>query len=117
MGGLSFRCVDFDELCSALGKIKSNASGHDGFSLKFLKIIFPYISSHLLHLINSVITTSVFPEEWKKARVVPLKKEGDSESFDNLRPISVLPILSKITKYILKDQMFIHLDTFISIRL
>lgn len=109
-GGCSFRCVNLNELWEALRKIKSNAAGHDCLPLKFIKLIFPLISSHFLHLVNTIITTSVFPDFWKKGRVVPIKKEGISESFDNLRPISVLPILSKVVEHIIKEQMNIHLE-------
>lgn len=108
--GFSFRCVDMSELYSAFGKIKSNAAGHDGLSLKFFKIIFPLMSSHILHLINTIILTSVFPDDWKKARVVPIKKDGLSDSLDNLRPISVIPIISKVFEHIVKDQMIVYLD-------
>lgn len=106
----SFRCVDQGELYAALKKIKSNAAGNDFLPLKFIKLIFPLLSSYILHLVNSIITTSVFPDYWKRARVVPIKKDGPSDSLDNLRPISVLPILSKLVEHIIKDQMTQHLE-------
>lgn len=108
--GFSFNCVDSISLYTVLLKIKSTAVGHDMLSLKFLKIIFPFISSHLLHLVNTIITTSTFPHSWKIARVVPIRKEGQSSCFDNLRPISILSVLSKVVEHILKDQMIEFLD-------
>ena len=36
------------------------------------------------------------PHSWKQARVVPIYKSGDTSDAANYRPISVLPIISKI---------------------
>lgn len=44
----------------------------------------------IMHLVNTIITTSNFPKLWKVARVVPVRKHGESNEPDNLRPISVV---------------------------
>lgn len=103
--GFSFRCVEFDELLRQLYEIKSNATGCDGYCLKFLKIVIPYFGSHILHLVNTILTTSRFPKSWKVARIVPIRKHGDSSEPENLRPISVLPVLSKVVEGIMKKQI------------
>jgi len=46
---------------------------------------------------NRSVISGVFPEIWKQSKIIPLVKDdrlGLSES--NCRPISILPILSKI---------------------
>lgn len=105
--GFSFNCVDIADLCSALSKVSSNAIGTDGFPVKFIKIIFPYVLEPFLHLVNMIITTSVYPSDWKLARVVPIPKGGSSHEF---RPISILPCLSKIVEHLLKMQMLEHIS-------
>jgi hypothetical protein len=45
---------------------------------------------------NICITTGVFPSAWKVARITPLHKTGEKSDKNNYRPISVLPILSKV---------------------
>eukprot|EP00794_Sanderia_malayensis_P014738 gene14738-16273_t len=40
--------------------------------------------------------TGTFPVDWKLAKIVPIHKSGSFSSFDNYRPISILPVLSKI---------------------
>ena len=74
----------------------TKATGLDGISARLLKDAAPSISAPLTVIINLSITTAVVPEDWKHARVVPLHKGGDNKSMDNYRPISVLPVASKI---------------------
>ena len=42
------------------------------------------------------LTTGVFPDSLKKARVKPILKEDDKCNLSNYRPISVLSVLSKV---------------------
>ncbi len=46
------------------------------------------------------------PKEWKRARVIPLYKDGKCDEAINYRPISVLPIISKIMERIVHDQLY-----------
>ena len=42
-----------------------------------------------------------FPLDWKIARVTPLHKKGSKNLMENYRPISILPIISKVFERIL----------------
>jgi len=99
-----------NELYVALMDVKSNAVGPDMIPIKFIKLIFAYICDALLFVVNSILTSSSFPSDWKIARVVPIKKRGSSSDFNNLRPISVLPALSKIVENIMKEQIIAYAD-------
>ena len=50
----------------------------------------------LCKLLNLSVSTNSFPNHWKIAKVTPLHKGGARNDINNHRPISVLPILSKI---------------------
>lgn len=102
----SFRCVSEIELCEAINKVKSTSVGIDCIPIKFLKLIYNQISSLILNLVNSILTSSVFPSSWKTARVVPIPKSKVARDLEDLRPISILPVLSKVVEHLLKDQMF-----------
>lgn len=104
----SFRCVSVDEIAVALHNIKSKAKGVDGASVRFLKMIFPHIAVIIEHLFNFILTVSVFPTAWKTARVVPIPKSAIVNGPDDLRPISILPVLSKALEHILKQQIMLH---------
>ena len=46
-----------------------------------------------------------FPYDWKTARVIPLFKNGQRSVLDNYRPISILPVVSKIMERLLYNQI------------
>ena len=51
----------------------------------------------LAHLVNCSMSTGIFPENGKVARVIPVYKlKEDKQSYENYRPISLLPVFSKI---------------------
>lgn len=47
---------------------------------------------------DSIFMVDMFPSRWKTAKVTPIFKSGDPADVTNYRPISVLPILSKIAE-------------------
>ena len=53
-----------------------------------------------------------FPLEWKVAKVTTLYKCGPRNSPGNYRPISVLPIVTKIIERVLYDQLYNYLTKF-----
>ncbi len=54
------------------------------------------ICNPLTKIINASLETGHVPSEWKVTRVVPLFKSGKITDLDNYRPISILPVASKI---------------------
>ena len=56
-------------------------------------------------LVNLSLTTGIVRDEWKQARVVPLQKSAGGEVMDNYRPISILPVISKIAEKAVSVQL------------
>ena len=54
----------------------------------------------LTSIINNCIAKAYFPKQWKIARVSPVPKIDNPVSKDQLRPISVLLVLSKVEKLV-----------------
>jgi len=100
-----FSVVNEVDVLRKISSIKSNAVGCDGMSLKFLKIILPYIIAPITHIINFCIVSSTFPSIWKEAIVVPVEKKSSPSVPEDYRPISILPILAKVTESLLSDQI------------
>ena len=63
--------------------------------------VFHYIVDNKTFIINSSITSGIFQSILKHAKVKPLHKLGANNPLNTLRPISILPTLSKtINKWI-----------------
>ena len=54
--------------------------------------------------------TCALPCQWKVATVVPLHKKGDKSDPNNYRPISVLPVVSKLCERVVCTQLVSYLS-------
>ena len=89
--------VSCQEVFNLIQKIPSNkASGLDNISARQLKEASPTVTRSLTFIINQSIATGIFPKAWKRARVSPIFKEDLRNDPNNYRPISVLPVVSKL---------------------
>ena len=71
-----------------------------------LHVLLPVIR----RIVNSSLFSGYFPGEWKDALVNPLlKKAGLDSVFKNLRPLSNLQFLSKLTERVVFDQTYNHM--------
>ena len=56
-------------------------------------------------IVNTLLISGQFPRDWKLAEVVPHLKEGDHEVAGNNRPISLLPVSSKVLERVAHNQL------------
>ena len=108
----SFRNITEDVVYKTLSNLKSkNSIGKDKISMSLLKDIMPLIISPIIHLFNLSLNTGFIPDIYKCAKVIPVYKSGPPDQFDNYRPISLLPALSKVLEKIVSFQMIRFLET------
>jgi len=88
----------------------SKATGLDGLNAKFLKMSYSVISKPLEQVINTSIVNGHFPHVFKQAKVTPIFKKGSTSDKNNYRPISILPILSKIYEKHVSEHLQIFLE-------
>ena len=93
----------FDEICKMSN---SKSPGINNFDVRLLKLAAPVICEPLAYICNLSLHTSCFPNDWKLAKVTPIHKDGDKYDVNNYRPISVLPVLSKIIEHAVHDQLY-----------
>ena len=107
----SFHAVSQGEMLSAIRGIKSGKI-HDYFGLNaiMVKYVCTLIVAPLTILFNLCVEEGSFPDILKIACVTPLYKKGNSEEPSNYRPISILPVISKIFERLLKDQLLCYLE-------
>ena len=89
----------------------TKAVGIDNLSGRFLKDGAPVLSKPITQLCNLSIKLSVFPDDCKIAKLKPLYKKGSNIDPKNYRPISLLPLVSKIFEKIVHIQTQEYLDT------
>ena len=87
------------------------ATGLDNISAHLLRNLCPSIVTTLCDIVNWSIETGVFPSSWKKAKVVPLHKNGPANERDNYRPISILSTASKILERHVHNHLYNYLVT------
>ena len=56
-------------------------------------------------IINQILDTGVFLANSKIAKIIPIFLKDDKTVFNNYRPISLLPIISKVVENVLSDQL------------
>ena len=96
-----FSSVSDDEVFRELRNLKRNKStGLDNLAPGMLKDTATIITKPLAYIINLSLQSGSVPLEWKAAKVIPLFKGGSMVELDNYRPISILPVLSKILERI-----------------
>ena len=82
------------------------------YPIKIIKNARRILSPILAHLINNSLSKGCFPNSLKRARVVPLHKGGDRDDINNYRPISILPLFSKIFERIMYNQLYNFLEKY-----
>ena len=87
----------------------TKATGVDTIGPRLLKLAAPYISESLTFICNQSIVKSVFPKKWKEGKVTPLHKNGAKDDTNNYRPISVLPVVSKLLEKHVHDSLMAYL--------
>jgi hypothetical protein len=90
--------VNENDVLELLMSVPSHkATGDDGIGIKILKIATPAIVPSLTRVLNLCLAKKYFPRAWKIAKVIPIfKGDGSRNDKESFRPISVLPILSKL---------------------
>ena len=92
-----FKNETISNICKLIDSIKKDvATGIDCIPAKILKDAKHTISPILCDIINKSYETKTFPNILKIASIKPIHKSGDKNNISNYRPISILPVLSKI---------------------
>ena len=81
----------------------------DGLNTKVLKKVSDLVSHPLSHIINLSFQQGIVPPKLKVSRTVPIFKSGLADNCSNYRPISCLPVLSKIFEKIVTNQLYSYL--------
>ena len=65
----------------------------------------------LFHVFKVSIKQGIFPDGLKIVKVTPILKSGAKDNLRNYRPISILPVFSKVLERIMYNRVYNHLDS------
>ena len=100
--------IEIDRIISNLQS--KNSHGHDGITNKIVKELKPALIKPLCIIFNISLSTGYFPDIYKRSDVVPLFKSKKRDKLTNYRPISLLPVLSKILEKIVYKRIYRFLE-------
>jgi len=102
-----FQPISVDFVIKFFNKMPvDKATGVDNISCRLLKEAAPVVAASLANIVNKSLSLGIFPSGWKTAKVIPLYKANDRDDPGNYRPISILPILSKLCERAVFNQIY-----------
>lgn len=88
----------------------NKSTGLDKIPAKVLRLSADIIAPSLTYIFNLSLDTGIYVDDWKRARVIPIFKSEDRRKCENYRPISILPIVSKVFEREVFRQLYGYLS-------
>ena len=82
--------------------------------MRLLKETANQMAPSLTMLFNKSLRLGIFPGDWKLANIVPIFKKGKRDFVENYRPISLLPVISKVLERCVLTGLRDHISHLIS---
>lgn len=104
--------ITLDGITNLIRSLKiSSSAGCDDINAKLLKGTI-HISSKFLYLIfKQSLSTGTLPDDWKKAKIVPIFKGGRRDAPSNYRPISLTSVPCKLLEHIIASNLMFYLES------
>ena len=101
-----------EEIISVVKALKTSFSrGFDNISMQTAKSTIHHIVAPLVHIFNRSFLTGVVPDNMKIAKILPIFKTGNKKILNNYRPISILPVFSKLLEKLVCNRLVQFLET------
>ena len=112
---VSMPALSAEEIESCLMKTKPwKTAGEDGLPAGVWRQIWPVVSESVRHLFQTSLDTGVIPQQWRVAKIIPLKKpnKGDYTLAKAWRPISLLSTLGKLLEAVVAERISFAVETY-----
>ena len=107
----NFAYVTVQDVYSTILGIKNNSCLYEySINGEIFKIAAPFICEPLTHIYNNCIEYCVYPDVFKFVKVISIFKSGHKSHYSNYRPISIIPVVSKIHEMLLYKQIIKHFE-------
>ena len=105
---MQFEKLNFGEFEEAFKSLKRNkAASFDDLNHNIIIDVYDSSKNILFHVFKVSIQQGIFPDSLKIAKVTPTFKSGDKDNRSNYRPISTLPVFSKVLERIMITEFII----------
>ena len=102
--------VTDNEICKIIGTFKDRAAGWDDMRANVIKHIKEIVCIPLKYICNLSLSFGIYPHELKVANVVPIHKANDDMVFSSYRPVSVLPVFSKLLERLVYNRFIMFIN-------
>ena len=99
---------EITKLCKDMNINKALCIEH--LSSEIIRDAFLAVPEKIVILFNLSFELADIPRDWKIAKVTPLPKVGNSNNVGDLRPVSLLPLTSKLIEKIVHNRIYKHCD-------
>ena len=100
------------EVFSIINRLDCNkASGLDCISVKAVKSMSESLAGPLADIFNSSLLQGEFPKALKLGKIIATYKKGAKTDLKNYRPVTILPILSKVLERLMYVRLYDYLDS------
>ena len=97
--------VEQYEVKNIIMALKISSPGWNEISPKIIKDSYEARITPLTYVLNLSITKGIFPKELKLAKVIPIHKGDRNNIISNYRPVSLLPVFSKILERLMYNRL------------
>ena len=105
-----FKPITEESVIKEIASLDSHkAAGHDSLPSILVKKVRLFISIPIAHIINGSFEEGIFPDYWKRSIIIPIQKKKGCTELRNFRPISILPVLSKVIERVGQEQLIDYL--------
>ena len=106
------------DILTAINKIDiSKNGGIYDIPTKLLKMNSDIIFEPICAAYNNSLTSQTFPSKLKMADITPVHKKGESTNKENYRPVSILPVISKLFEKTMYCQIYTYINQYLSHKL
>ena len=113
ISSFSFRQVSVEEVKKIIQDLKTNKAVGGEIPTKILKER-EFTFDVLTNCINKSIETGYFADSLKLANVAPVFKKEDPFDKSNYKPVSILPLLSKLYEKVIYNQLSYYSESFLN---
>ena len=109
---LAFQPLGRLEIATIMDAINpSRSSAMDEISMKLLRRIKAPLLPAIQHLVNLVITSTIYPDILKQTKIIPLLKKGKEQTdTKSYRGVNLIPSLAKVVDRALLTQLLKHIQ-------